>query len=249
MNLLIGDLIRSQQLCQEAFETYIPKDRKPKKTEIHIKDVKWLQNLINEELGLRETLNEPEIGDLIIFYEENLHFFNEDIIGLLIQSEIQRIQENDDYKTSLAKIYSIISAHLAKTQKKGDLSEEEKHSLVLVKALAAKVCLTVAKYQMKTKTETEVDRTFKRGLSSNPGDKDVLYHYSKYFLSKGKASDASKLWKTFFKKESILIVDQCQSLALRYLLNTNVTKRDLEKLESEIEVANLGDFSVSASQF
>ena len=74
MNLLIGDLIRSQQLIQDAFEKYTPKDRKPKKTEIHIKDVKWLQNLINDQLQLGETLNEQEIRDLTIFHGRKSSF-------------------------------------------------------------------------------------------------------------------------------------------------------------------------------
>lgn len=240
MNLLIGDLIRSEQLCENAFEKYFPKSKKPKKTEIHIKDVKWLQNLINEELGFSEILNEPETDDLTIFYEENVHFFHEDIIGLLILAEIQKIQENDDYKTTLTRIYSIMSVHLSKMQKRNDLTKEESHSLILIKALTAKICLKVAMFQMKTKTESEVDRTFKRALSCNQGDKDVLYHYSKFFVDTKKPNEAHKLWKSFFKKESAIAPEQCQSLALRYLLSTNVSKRELEKMECDIELATLG---------
>ena len=75
-----------------------------------------------------------------------------------------------------------MSMHLAKMQKRQDLTEEEKNSLILAKALAAKICLNVAKLQMKSKSSVEVDKTFKRALSCNQGDKDVLYCYGGIFF-------------------------------------------------------------------
>ena len=63
---------------------------------------------------------------------------------------------------------------------------------------------------------------------------------AEFFLANGKVNEAGKLWKSFAKKESTVALDQCQSLALRHLLNMNVSKRELGKMETDVELAILG---------
>lgn len=240
MNLLCGNLSRAEELCTSAMDEYALMLRTEdgqtdaEQEPIFVKDIKWLQTLISDELGLGDILEEPEEQEVADWFENSLHLFEEDVVGLLLLAEIQKVKEAEEYKSTLTKIHLIFSKHLSKVQK--NQQEKDKQVVLLVKALAAKYSLNIAKCQMSSKkAELEVERTLKRALTCNQGDKDVLYSYANFLIGCGRKPDAAKLWASFCRKESSVAAEQCHSMALQFLLMTRVTKRQLDKLKDQVE--------------
>ncbi|KAL0275836.1 UNVERIFIED_CONTAM: hypothetical protein PYX00_003566 [Menopon gallinae] len=240
MSMLSGDMSTSEFTLSKASEMYTRVDytrRKPTNG-VHVsKDVDWLNNLIESELGLTDHNAEGENECLNWFTEEMVYFFEEDMIGLMLSAEAEIRQGTESYKATLAKLMKIFSKHFAQLQKKGKIvDEDEKICSVLAKALAGKVCLEIAKRRAKGKLNpAETSRMFERALSCNQGDKDILYEYCRFLQGEGRIRDAQELWKNFHGKETSVRVDHCQSLALRHLLRNCVTKRELEKIQLELE--------------
>lgn len=230
INLMNGNLSRAEEICRLAISVY-PKE-KPihQETDAHgLKDLKWIRDTLNEEFKM--DIDDPI--ELNTYYEDYLSIFEEDIIGLLILAELVEKCSAEEARLLLNQALLLLSKYIARAQKAANSPENRKQE-ILIKALACKTCLYIAKMQTNIKPFAEVDKMFKRALSCNNGDKDVLYFYANYLLESSKHSDAVKLWKTFSDKDPILNPESSQSLALRYLLRTHVSQRLMTALSLKI---------------
>lgn len=225
INLLTGNLTRAEDLCRQAISMYPSKEKSVHEliqTDVHgTKDIRWIRNLLQEELQMDVVGPEEEP---VSYCEDYLSFFDEDVVGLLVLADLQRIQNSEEERITLNQALLLLSKYMARAQKKGRGSEHDAQ-LALVKALTSKTCLSIARMQSDSKTFADVDKMYKRALSCNSGDKDVLYHYGSFLLAADKQAEAEKLWRTFFEKNPIVKIEETQSLALRYLLRTQISKR------------------------
>lgn len=237
-NLLAGNLVEAEKIALKAVNQYLPEEYPSnfkESSSLLDKDVNWLQKTIEEELLEIDIVSKKVKND--ITYSENLiYFLPENVIALLILSEVQRIQDAEEYTTTLKQLFSCFSNYLAKVIKKEDLNEREKQILCIVKALASKTCLRIANVQIQHGNTTNTEKMFKRSLSCNKGDKDVLHDYCKFLIGSGKKREASKLWCTFCSEAPAIALDSVQSLSLRYFLSSKVTNGDLEKLQKELQI-------------
>lgn len=222
MNLMNGNLSRAEEICRLAVSLYPnQKSALHQETDNHgTKDLQWIRDTLQEEFKME--VDEPT--DTGTYYEDYLSIFEEDVVGILILAELVEKRGSEEARLLLNQVLLLLSKHIARVQKAANTPENRKQE-VLIKALACKTCLYIAKMQTSIKPFPEVDKMFKRALSCNNGDKDVLYFYANYLLESDKQADAAKLWKTFYDKKPILQAENSQSLALRHLLSTHVSQR------------------------
>jgi len=231
MYLLNGDLSYAEDTINRAILAYPQRNSsKPSARDAThpIKDIQWLQNVLSNDMDVLPT----PLHDHPVCNESYLSVFEEDVIGLLLLADLQRIQGVADARLTINQALLILSKYLAK-MKTQENSKNETHTLV--NALTAKTCLYIATMQSSARPFAEVDKMFRRALSTNRGDKDILYYYATFFVSHDKISDARKLWNTFFDKESIVHTDFTQSLALRYLLRNQVSYKQLASLSNKLQ--------------
>ena len=239
-NLLAGDLSKAEEFAYKAIDLYYPEEFPlilKQNQSLLDKDVDWLKRIIEIELLECDVIVEERSNEYK-YSEDMLFFLPENVIALIIMSEIQKIQNSDEYVGTLKKIFHCFSAILSKlTTKTKNLIESEKIILILIKALTSKICLSITEVLILKTDNLNVDKMFKRGISCNKGDKDVLYTYCKYLIKVGNKKEAAKLWQTFRNEKSIISsLESLQSLSLRYILTSKVSTLELEELERELQI-------------
>lgn len=236
MSMLAGNMLTTESVLSKASELYkkVEYSGKKPKEGVHVsKDIDWLNKLLEGELGV--ALNKEKKEEQNWFTEEMVYFFDEDIIGLMLSAEAQIRQGMESCKITIGKLMVIFAKYFAQMNKKEIIEEDEKICSTLTGALAAKVCLEVVRRRVKSECQAaETERMLRRALNCNESDKDVLHEYCKFLQAEGRLRDAQKLWQSLYEKETSVSVNYCQSLALRYLLRSNVTRRDLEKIQLEL---------------
>ena len=239
-NLLAGDLSKAEEFANKAIDLYYPEEFPSilkQNQSLLDKDVDWLKRIIEIELLECDVIVEERSNEYK-YSEDMLFFLPENVVALIIMSEIQKIQNSDEYVGTLKKIFHCFSAILSKlTTKTKNLIESEKIILILIKALTSKICLSITEVLILKNDNLNVDKMFKRGISCNKGDKDVLYTYCKYLIKVGNKKEAAKLWQTFRNEKSIISsLESLQSLSLRYILTSKVSILELEELERELQI-------------
>lgn len=237
MNLLAGKLERAQEIALQAINRYYPKKFIQHSNEpnlCNVKDISWLRVAINNELTDQKS-NLESLKNEIIYSEDCLYFFSDDLIGQLIIAEVQKIQGKENYKLILKKLFSLLSNYLSNKVKGNNFTEHEKLTCNVIKGLACKICLRIALMQVGNKDFCSIEKMYKRALLCNKGDIETLLHFCKFLITNGKKREASKLWHTFYNEENLISPDHAQSLSLRYFLRSYTSMRDLEKIQRELE--------------
>ncbi|XP_025198606.1 uncharacterized protein LOC112596938 [Melanaphis sacchari] len=149
------------------------------------------------------------------FWADELNDYNFNVIGTMLLAETCLNKNTDIVLEALNKSFNCLYAKssfdfVAKP------SNHDENITTLRRILIGKILLLKATVLSKLNKEEDCEAAFKKALSYNAGDEDIVYLYSKWLEHKGKLSESMKVRDQFDRNKVNIIT--CDNVVMSFVL-------------------------------
>ncbi|XP_022173475.1 uncharacterized protein LOC111035945 isoform X1 [Myzus persicae] len=149
------------------------------------------------------------------FWADELNGYNFNVVGTMLLAETGFNKNTDMVLEALNKSFNCLYAKIS-FDCLTEPNDHEEESTTLRRILIGKILLLKATILSKLNKEEDCEAAFKKALTYNTGDEDIVYLYSKWLEHKGKLLESMKVRDQFDRNKINTIT--CDNIVMTFVL-------------------------------